>query len=270
MSYLSFVFYLLLMGYSVGVYFPIFNNASSASEILLWYVLPLLGVFLFSFLTLFFMKKWKSPNVLHRRIQLILFTVFNCFQVVLYTLASMSLPNIVRMHILCALYWLLAPVIEYFAVKNYREIIQQDEKPSWVTPTTGVLIAIGNLAILAVLIFNKLNITRTDVVPDATYLYFDIPMIVVSLLCLLTGFVLCFKFHCSKLDIDYLGCLLVISDASMLFGFVESLFFIGGLSSNMCVIATGLALLTGLVLTIIWIVVERKKRGENKAAVGNS
>ena len=92
-------------------------------------------LYLFGFLFLWGSRKWKSDNHKDRWIQLILFTVFNTLEGMLFSLVLLSLPNLTRMHILFSLFWLFALNSQYLAATSYQEgpvALSQKEKGTFI------------------------------------------------------------------------------------------------------------------------------------------
>lgn len=121
-SYLPFLCYCLLWAYCIAVYFPMVANASGVDEILLYYVLPLAGVVLLAFLAAFCQKKLKSGNPADRKALAILVTVANAPLMILLWLVFMEGAYVIRVSILFALDWVLAPLSEALAIKDAYEL----------------------------------------------------------------------------------------------------------------------------------------------------
>lgn len=260
-SYLPFFCYLLLNFYCIGVYFPTMNEESSLAGILLRYVLPMLGVFIISFIFFFVSKRYKSISPLDRKIQFILYTIFNCLESILFSLVLLSLPNMTRMYILFLLLWIFIPVSQYLANKSYQEI-----KGEWNTDSRTVsfvfcfILILSFLSLFTILLFN-LNRTEDRLLSLESLIPFDIPLLVFSCLCLLFCFF--FSLFYRKKEVMknlFILSVLVIMCCALLFTFVECLFRVGTHVSNFNALVSGIVFFLFLILFILTLTAFARKR----------
>lgn len=261
-SYLPFVCYLLLNFYCIGIYFPTMNEESSLAGILLWYVLPILGVFMLGFLFMFVFKRYKSISLLDRQIQFILYTIFNSLESILFSLVLLSLPNMTRMYILFLLLWVFVPVSQYLAMKSYQE-----SKGEWKPNTKNVsfafsfILVCSILSLFAILLFN-LNKTQDKMLSLESLIPFDIPFLIASCLCLVFCFAFSF-FHKKKDGINnlFIFSVLVIICLALLFTFVECLFRLGTQVGDFNALSSGVVFFLSLILffSILVNLIRKKK-----------
>ena len=261
LSYLPFFFYLLLNLYCVGIYFPTMNEATSLRGILLWYVLPLLGVILFGFLFLWGSRKWKSDNHKDRWIQLILFTVFNTLEGMLFSLVLLSLPNLTRMHILFSLFWLFALNSQYLAATSYQEgpvALSQKEKGTFIF--SALFFFLFLLLVFSILVFN-LNQLDGGNVPFDRLLPFDVSFLVASIAFYVIAILICFFSKKTKgIRRPFILTSLIVMDFSLLFTWMECLFSAGTQANDFNALASGTLFFLFLFPTIFSFAIARRQR----------